>query len=226
MSDTHTSTRKTGQVKFFNSTKGYGFIVSKEQEGSDTVEDVFVHHTSIKNDGGFRSLCQDEEVEYDLIKGPKGMQATLVTGIGGGPVKGDLVDSSQRHGRQSQYQGHRHMKQYGYQQKRHQHQHYHPEYYNSNSYYQVQGYHPIPPIYVYHHQHHHHPSYHHYSHHEAYAAANTAPSASAYYPSPPSTNHPPAIIHYSLPSNSSIPFSSHPMPLPSSSPVDSKTESY
>ncbi|CAO3589163.1 unnamed protein product [Absidia cylindrospora] len=212
MSDTHTSTRKIGLVKFFNPTKGYGFIVSKEQEGLDTVEDVFVHHTAIKNDGGFRSLCQDEEVEYDLIKGPKGMQATLVTGIGGGPVKGDLMDASQRHGRHS----HRHMKQYGYQQK----PHYHPEYYNSNSYYQLQGYHPTQPTYVYHH---HHPSYHHYSHHETY----TAPSTSAYYPSPSTSSHPPTIIHYSLsPSYSSAPYSSYPIPLPPSSPIDSKTESY
>jgi hypothetical protein len=50
---------------------------------------VFVHHTSIHNDGGFKSLGEGEEVEFDLLRGPKGMQAGNVTGPGGHPVKGD-----------------------------------------------------------------------------------------------------------------------------------------
>ncbi|CAO3596395.1 unnamed protein product [Absidia cylindrospora] len=56
--------------------------------GQTDVE-VFVHHTAIHNEGGFKSLGENEEVEYDLVQGNKGMQAANVTGIGGGPVKGD-----------------------------------------------------------------------------------------------------------------------------------------
>ncbi|KAI8071303.1 cold-shock' DNA-binding domain-containing protein [Gongronella butleri] len=81
--------RKTGRVKFFNSTKGYGFIIPDDPMGPSDVEEVFVHHTAIHNNGGFKSLGEAEEVEYDLVQGAKGMQAANVTGIGGGPVKGD-----------------------------------------------------------------------------------------------------------------------------------------
>ncbi|KAI8064271.1 cold-shock' DNA-binding domain-containing protein [Gilbertella persicaria] len=78
--------RHKGRVKFFNSTKGFGFILP---ENNDTMEEVFVHHTAIHNDGGFKSLAEGEEVEYDLIQGPKGMQASHVTGPDGVSVKGD-----------------------------------------------------------------------------------------------------------------------------------------
>ncbi|KAI7853123.1 hypothetical protein BDC45DRAFT_511383 [Circinella umbellata] len=53
-----------------------------------TIE-VFVHHTAIYNSGGFKSLSEGEEVEYDLVQGPKGMQAANVSGPGGVPVRGD-----------------------------------------------------------------------------------------------------------------------------------------
>ncbi|KAI8338205.1 cold-shock' DNA-binding domain-containing protein [Chlamydoabsidia padenii] len=87
--------RKTGRVKFFNSAKGYGFILPDTPSDQSDVE-VFVHHTAIHNDGGFKSLGEDEEVEYDLVQGNKGMQAANVTGIGGGPVKGDPRAGQQR----------------------------------------------------------------------------------------------------------------------------------
>jgi len=86
---TSTSTRKTGRVKFFNSTKGFGFIIPDDQAGQQSIEEVFVHHTAINNDGGFKSLAEGEEVEYDLVQGPKGMQAANVSGPGGLPVQGD-----------------------------------------------------------------------------------------------------------------------------------------
>jgi cold shock protein len=61
----------TGTVKWFNDAKGYGFI---SQEGG---EDVFVHHTAISMDG-FRTLKEGEKVEFDVVQGPKGLQAANV----------------------------------------------------------------------------------------------------------------------------------------------------
>ncbi len=62
-----------GTVKWFNSSKGYGFI---EQE--DGGPDVFVHHTGI-NANGFRSLNEGEQVSFEIQQGPKGPAAVNVT---------------------------------------------------------------------------------------------------------------------------------------------------
>ncbi len=62
----------TGTVKWFNDTKGFGFI--KPDDGS---EDVFCHHTAIKAEG-FRTLAEGQKVTYDVVRGPKGLQATNV----------------------------------------------------------------------------------------------------------------------------------------------------
>ncbi|MCO6473497.1 MAG: cold-shock protein [Melioribacteraceae bacterium] len=67
--------RKKGSVKWFNSEKGFGFI---QQSSGD---DVFVHFKSIMGDG-YRSLDQDDKVEYTISQGPKGLQATEVRLIG------------------------------------------------------------------------------------------------------------------------------------------------
>jgi len=61
-----------GKVKWFNDAKGFGFI---QVEGID--KDIFVHHTSIKADG-FRSLNEGEDVEFELVEGPKGPKAENV----------------------------------------------------------------------------------------------------------------------------------------------------
>jgi CspA family cold shock protein len=61
-----------GIVKWFNDAKGYGFI-TPETGGKD----IFVHHQSIQA-GGFRSLTEGDRVQYDLVEGPKGAQASNV----------------------------------------------------------------------------------------------------------------------------------------------------
>jgi CspA family cold shock protein len=61
-----------GHVKWFNATKGYGFI---SQEGG---KDVFVHFSAIQGDG-FKSLDEGQEVEFEVTDGPKGPQAVNVT---------------------------------------------------------------------------------------------------------------------------------------------------
>ena len=61
-----------GKVKWFNDAKGYGFI---EQ---DSGEDVFVHFSAIQSQG-YRSLDEGSRVEFEVTKGPKGLQATNVT---------------------------------------------------------------------------------------------------------------------------------------------------
>ncbi len=62
----------TGTVKWFNETKGFGFISQ-----ADGGKDVFVHFSAIKGDG-FRTLKEGQAVTYDVEKGPKGPQATNV----------------------------------------------------------------------------------------------------------------------------------------------------
>ncbi|MDO8953450.1 MAG: cold-shock protein [Gammaproteobacteria bacterium] len=61
-------TRKIGTVKWFNSSKGFGFI---QQEGGD---DIFVHYKNIRGDG-YRSLEEGQKVEFGVIQGQKGLQA-------------------------------------------------------------------------------------------------------------------------------------------------------
>lgn len=63
--------QKTGTVKWFNSSKGYGFI------SQDSGDDVFVHFQSIAGDG-YKTLNENDKVEFSVTKGPKGLQATEV----------------------------------------------------------------------------------------------------------------------------------------------------
>ena len=63
-----------GTVKWFNNTKGYGFV--QQEEGPD----VFVHHTTIEMEG-FRSLAEGDRVEFEVKEGPKGLQASKVVKV-------------------------------------------------------------------------------------------------------------------------------------------------
>ncbi|WP_372864269.1 cold-shock protein [Spongiibacter sp.] len=62
------SDRVTGTVKWFNNAKGFGFITRNEGD------DVFVHFRSIRGDG-YRTLDEGQDVEFNLVEGPKGLQA-------------------------------------------------------------------------------------------------------------------------------------------------------
>ncbi len=68
--------RLTGKVKWFNNSKGFGFI--GRQDGPD----VFVHYTGINGDG-YKSLQEGDYVEFEIVQGSKGPQAENVTRIEG-----------------------------------------------------------------------------------------------------------------------------------------------
>ena len=68
------TTRLTGNVKWFNDAKGYGFIQC------DGGADVFVHYRAIRGEGD-RSLAEGQQVEYTQVKGDKGLQAEDVVGL-------------------------------------------------------------------------------------------------------------------------------------------------
>ena len=66
--------KERGKVKWFNNSKGYGFI---EREGG---EDVFVHCSTIEGDG-YRSLREGDTVEFEVVSSDKGLQAAKVTKV-------------------------------------------------------------------------------------------------------------------------------------------------
>jgi len=63
--------KEQGTVKWFNNEKGYGFI------SRNSGDDVFVHHSAIQG-GGFKSLNEGDTIEFEVVKGPKGLQAQNV----------------------------------------------------------------------------------------------------------------------------------------------------
>ena len=69
------SERATGTVKWFNGGKGFGFITR------EAGEDVFVHFSAIQGEG-FRNLEEGQSVEFDVVQGPKGLQAANVAVVG------------------------------------------------------------------------------------------------------------------------------------------------
>jgi len=63
-----------GKVKWFDNKKGYGFVTD------ESGKDIFVHHTAIQGEG-YKTLDEGQEVEFEVVQGPKGEQASNVTKI-------------------------------------------------------------------------------------------------------------------------------------------------
>ena len=68
--------RTTGTVKWFNDSKGFGFITPEDGE-----KECFVHHSAIQG-GGFKSLTEGEQDDFDVVQGQKGPAAENVTRLG------------------------------------------------------------------------------------------------------------------------------------------------
>ncbi len=69
-------TTQTGTVKWFSDDKGFGFITP-----TDGSKDLFAHHSEIQSTGGFRTLAEGAQVEFEVKQGPKGLQASNIRSL-------------------------------------------------------------------------------------------------------------------------------------------------
>ena len=76
-SDGDSTVASTGTVKWFNDTKGFGFI-----SPDDGGKDLFVHYTAIETNGQRRTLLEGQKVQFEVSDGPKGPKAEAVTPLG------------------------------------------------------------------------------------------------------------------------------------------------
>jgi len=81
---------EAGKVKWFSNVKGFGFL---EKEGSE--QDIFVHFSSIQGDG-YKTLDEGEEVEFEIVEGEKGPQATNVVRTKKAVKQKDSKDSEEK----------------------------------------------------------------------------------------------------------------------------------
>ena len=70
------TTQQTGTVKWFNETKGYGFIAP-----DDGSKDLFAHFREIQGSTGFKTLAENARVQFNVTQGPKGLQASNICPI-------------------------------------------------------------------------------------------------------------------------------------------------
>lgn len=70
------TTLQTGTVKWFNDSKGFGFIAP-----NDGSKDLFAHHSEIQSNGGFRTLAEGAQVQFEVKNGPKGLQASNIRSL-------------------------------------------------------------------------------------------------------------------------------------------------
>jgi len=78
---------QTGRVKWFNNAKGYGFILAEEGAGEGS-EDYFAHYSSIEMEG-YKTLKAGQQVEFEILEGPKGSHAINIK-----PLDEDLSQSA------------------------------------------------------------------------------------------------------------------------------------
>lgn len=70
-----------GKVKWFNNAKGYGFVLTE-----DGLEDLFVHYSAIQMDG-YKTLKAGQDVQFDIVEGPKGLHAVNIQDVDGGQLE-------------------------------------------------------------------------------------------------------------------------------------------
>ena len=88
-----------GTVKWFNNAKGYGFVLP--EEGG---EDLFVHYSAIEMDG-YKTLKAGQDVQFDIVEGPKGLHAVNIQDVEGQDVEGQDVEGQDVEGNDTESAG-------------------------------------------------------------------------------------------------------------------------
>lgn len=78
-----------GKVKWFNNAKGYGFVLPE-----DGGEDLFIHYSAIQMDG-YKTLKAGQDIQFEIVEGPKGLHAVNIQDVEGGEIASDQADGSE-----------------------------------------------------------------------------------------------------------------------------------